>query len=194
MFENTDFEPQWYVVQGRVRLAADRLKMAGYFAFVPEEVLRIGQGAHRRSVRVPLFGIYLFVRLDLRVQNWRRLLEIDGVGDVLCHGEGEQARPVAVQSEFVDELIRRGPLDAEAMRQMGLRSRISKRVRPEIKAGDMVRLVDEVLGGQLARVNGVDERGRASVLIRIMGRLVPVRTSTSLLEPASAAHSLGQLG
>lgn len=192
MFENQELQLQWFVVQGRVRLAARKLHEAGYFAFVPEEVLRLGQGSQRRSIRVPLFGIYLFVKLDLRVHNWRCLLEVEGVGDVLCHGAGEAQCPVAMPGDFVDELVRRGPLDANQLRDMGLKARISKRVRPEIKPGDMVRFVDEVLGAQLVRVDGVDEKGRASVLMRIMGRLVPVRTSINLLEPASAAHSLGR--
>ena len=192
MFENQELQLQWFVVQGRVRLAARKLDEAGYFAFVPEEVIHVGEGRTRGRVRIPLFGIYLFVKLDLRVHNWRCLLEVDGVGDVLCAGTGEAAHPLPMPSEFVDELIRRGPLDANQLRDMGLKARISKRVRPEIKPGDMVRFVDEVLGAQLVRVDGVDEKGRASVLMRIMGRLVPVRTSINLLEPASGVVSPGR--
>jgi transcription antitermination factor NusG len=180
---DVELDLRWYVVQGRVRLAARKLHDAGYFQFVPEEIIRVGAHKTRRPINVPLFGIYLFVRLDLRVHNWRRLLDIEGVGKVLCSGEGEAAQPVEVPAEFVDRLIATGPLDRGKIQQLQLAAAKSRRQGPA--AGDRVRIVDSVLGEQIGKVEGVDERGRASVLIRIMGRLVPVILSTSLLEPAS---------
>lgn len=204
---NRELDLKWYVIRGRVRLADAALDRAGFAdagdpkekrkdasckRFVPWQVVRNNRrGAQRKTHIVPLFGVYLFVKIDLRLHNWRRLLDIPGVLGVLCDGDETEERtmPVAVPDAFVDWLISEGKMTTERLQELGLRARKEAR-KPKIKAGDVVRLVDDVFSSQLLQVEGVDEKGRASLLMRIMGRLVPVKSHISLLELTSVAASV----
>jgi len=176
----------WLAVQGQPRRAARMLGEAGFEAFVPmEEIRLLLRGARRRTQLVPLFGIYLFVRIDPAFQNWRAAEAVAGVARVMTRGEGEARAPIPAPPGFVEALIAHGPLSAADL------ARASRgRLRPAHWSpciGEEVRLIDGPFAGAVALVSGLDGPHRARILQRIMGRLTPVSIPIERLVPASVS-------
>ena len=196
-------EAQWYVAQGSPRVAMKRfdfLAEAGASVppvdlFCPMEIVRVRQGRGRlrntgRKVELPLFGIYFFVRADLRHEGRESatraagvigaLREVDGFGGFLGEDEAGWPRPVRA-SAFVDELRRqRAVVRPDA---------------PRFRTGDIVRAIAGPLAGHAGRIaargpsrgveelvrgiGGLDKRGRVVVLMKLLGADVPVELKTS---------------
>lgn len=132
------YRQSWYAVQTRARhekVVAERLRYAGVETFLPliTEVHRWSD--RRKTVELPLFTCYVFVRLAPSNEERLRVRQIDGVVNFVgVHGQG-----VAIPNEQIDAV------------QTILAGKLSPLVCPFLKAGQRVR----IRGGALDGVEGI---------------------------------------
>lgn len=98
---------QWFVVRTQPqleRLAVSDLARRGFTAWLPTVTERravrpralLSRKMRRETatsalVQVPMFRRYLFVQLDLRLDDWSKVLKADGVRDLMRHPSGRLA-------------------------------------------------------------------------------------------------------
>ncbi|MEQ8605005.1 MAG: transcription termination/antitermination NusG family protein [Marivibrio sp.] len=169
---------RWYVVQakpGQERTAEANLLRQGYRAYLPRLKSRRKAGGGRWiTVPVPLFPGYLFVELDVTRQAWRSINGTIGAIGLVSFGPRPSPLPDGViegvrAREGADGLVELDAGDAAA----------------RYKPGDRVAIAD----GPLAEADGLfqaaDGRKRVVVLMRLLGREVPVRVRGDQIRAAS---------
>ncbi len=144
--------PRWYALHTRARhekVVEQRLREQGMETFLPtvKEVHRWSD--RKKTVEVPLFSCYVFVRCGLTPEDRTQIYRVDSIlGFVGVHGTG---------SPIPDEQI-------ENVRSV-LSQTAPWRSHPFLKAGQRVR----VCGGALDGVEGVflSENGDHSLIISV---------------------------
>ncbi|HUM04366.1 MAG TPA: UpxY family transcription antiterminator [Terriglobales bacterium] len=145
-------EPRWFALHTRARhekMVENRLREQGMETFLPtvKEVHRWSD--RKKTVEVPLFSCYVFVRCALGTEDRNRIYRVDSIlGFVGVRGAG---------SAIPDEQI-------ESVRSV-LSQTAPWRSHPFLKAGQRVR----VCGGALDGVEGVflSENGDNSLIISV---------------------------
>jgi len=133
-----------------------------------------------KSVEIPLFPRYIFVKLDLSRDRWRSINGTAGVSKLVTVLD----RPLPLPEGLVETLM-----TAHACRSqwaLGDEFQVNKPV--QMSYGPFAELI--------GRIQRVDDRGRVHVLLEIMGRAVSVQTTVSQMrlltacvaEPRSAPH------
>ncbi len=167
------FEAQrWFVVCARPhceKRAYAHLKNQGFSCFVPLHLKTVRHSRQFRSVQAPLFPRYLFVKLDLERDRWRSVLGTQGVSALIMEGE----RPKPVRPGVVETLL-------AAADAAGLIGR-----PPELRIGAAVRLQTGPLAGLVGELLTLDENGRVSVLMSLLGSPTIVRSTRLGLVPAA---------
>jgi transcription elongation factor/antiterminator RfaH len=165
---------RWYVVRTlaqRERHAVQQLTNQDYRAFLP---LHLKNRRHARKVETissPLFPRYLFTILDLTRDRWRSINGTLGVERLLmCGGE-----PQPVPLGLVENLMLAA--DDDGTVHFGYALHPGQRIK--VAAGPFADLV-----GRLERL---DDRGRVSVLLELLGGSVRVALSQDLVVPHDAA-------
>lgn len=165
---------RWYVVQakpGRERLAEGNLLRQGYTAYLPR-LKSVRRKAGRRIVAaVALFPGYLFVQLDLDRQAWRSINGTYGAVGLVAFG----GRPAPLPEGVVPEIRAREGAD-------GL---IAEDCAGRCSPGDRVAIADGPLAEADALFQAADGRNRVVVLMRLLGRDVPVRLAGERIRAAS---------
>lgn len=141
--------------------AAEDMRFNGIEHFVPVEKFRGKPG--RAPVERPLFPRYVMARVDL--DDWGRLLAIDGVMDVLRNCNA----PVRIHDGYVEALRK-----AEAV---GMFDRTT--VNPAgFAVGETVRIVEGPFSGLNAviqefvgKIRSATATKRAKVLVQFLGRM-----------------------
>ncbi|MBF9149690.1 transcription termination/antitermination protein NusG [Novosphingobium jiangmenense] len=161
----------WYVVETLPRLehcAQDNLLRQGFTCFLPK-MRKLRKHARRvDEVLVPLFPGYAFVQFNPELQAWRSINGTRGVRRIVGP---DSAKPQAVPRAAMQALFDRcvdgivGPSQAS------------------LSPGMPVRLVSHAFADHLATVEHLDEKGRVSVLLDILGRATRLRVSTRNISP-----------
>jgi transcription antitermination factor NusG len=166
-------------------VAARSLEGRGWRVYLPRyrRVLRgvrldAEGGRHRTRgageiVLRPLFRGYLFAEVEGGL--WRGIVGLPGVLRLVTRREGEHMVPRVVDEgliEGVREAERSGEFDE--VRGDGVRS--------DLKIGAQVRVAE--LDDRVAELVGLDEVGRARVLVEILGRRVVARVGVGSLVAA----------
>lgn len=153
---------KWYVVQSQA-VAEDKahanLTFQGFETFFPRFRKRRRHARKVDIVLAPLYPRYLFVRLDLDGEPWRRVNGTFGVVGLVGFGE----RPCALPEPIVDAIRERcdgaGVIDLD---------------EPEFKPGQAL----HITGGPLANLIGLFEKtvGTREVvlLVQLLGRAMRV--------------------
>jgi transcription elongation factor/antiterminator RfaH len=161
---------RWYVVRTlaqRERHAAQQLANQNYCAFLPLHLKNRRHARRVETISAPLFPRYLFVILDRTRDRWRSINGTLGVERLLmCGGE-----PQAVPPGLVENLILAADDDGSVHFDYALHQ--GQRVR--VAAGPFADLV-----GRLERL---DDRGRVSVLLELLGGSVRVALPQDLVVP-----------
>ncbi len=147
---------RWYAVHTQPRredVAFANLHRQGFRPFVPRLLRTVRHARRTRLARVPLFPGYLFVPLDLRCHRWRSVNGTVGVISLVMAGE----RPLPVPEGVVEALVHLTREDGVVDLAGGLRP------------GTPVRVLTGPFADLLAELVELDDRGRARVLIEIMG-------------------------
>jgi transcription elongation factor/antiterminator RfaH len=161
---------RWYVVRTlaqRERHAIQQLTNQAYRAFLP---LHLKNRRHARKVETilaPLFPRYLFVILDLTRDRWRSINGTLGVERLLmCSGE-----PQPVPRGVIENLMLAANQDGTVQFDCALRQ------------GQMVKVAAGPFADFTGRLERLDDKGRVSVLLELMGGSVRVALQRSILLP-----------
>ncbi len=147
---------RWYVVQTQPRredLAVVNLRRQGFRSFLPRLVKTVRHARRSRSVRAPLFPGYLFVPLDIERRRWRCINGSFGVASLIMSGD----RPLPVPHGVVEDLC--------VLTAGGDEVDLGARLRP----GSKVRILTGPFAEKLGTLLELDDRGRARVLLEILG-------------------------
>lgn len=190
---DTNEEASWCVVIAKPmneELAEKTIRSAGYRVYLPRSIRFIRErdedenGRKTRMTKAapvvrPAFRGYLFFEL-WPDQQWRHLMDsrhTRGVQRILTQGD----RPVPVHSEIIKAL--REHEDAGLFDEpVGLRVRGNSKRRHDLSDGETVRIGAGAFAGFLAQLEGQDDQGRATALVELLGRLVPIQTDAQSLE------------
>jgi transcription antitermination factor NusG len=156
---------KWYAVQTRARhekIVAQRLREKGVVMFLP-----LVKGVHRwsdrrKTVELPLFSCYVFVRLAPKSETRLRVLLIDGVLNFV----GPRGQGIAIPDEQMDSL--RKLLQEQLPFCSHPFLKIGQRVRIHSGALDGVEGILVSRSGERALVVSVDAIDR-SLAVRIEG-------------------------
>lgn len=93
---------QWSVVRAnKPQLAKKSIEQIGIDVYMPEVVVRVRKGRRHEAVKKPLLYGYLFVQIDLELdERWKLIFSRRGVEDVMCTG----GRPIAVPDKQVQRV------------------------------------------------------------------------------------------
>ena len=167
-------EERWYVVRTlaqRERLAVQQLTNQDYRVFLP---LYLKTRRHARKVETiyaPLFPRYLFTILDLTRDRWRSINGTFGVERLLmCGGE-----PQAVPRGLIESFISAADEDSTVHFDFAFHE------------GQSVKVVAGPFADLIGRLERLDDKGRVSVLLELLGGSVRVALPRKFLTPASGA-------
>lgn len=164
---------RWYVVAaqpGREDSAEAHLKRQGFDVWMPRQIRNVRHARSRRRKRVPFFPGYMFVSMNVERQRWRAINGTRGVRSLVMQGE----RPCPCPGGMVEEL-------RAASGEDGIFDGLFR-----IAPGDAVCVVSGPLAEAEGRLVGLDDAGRAQVLLRIMHGEIAVRLDAHALEPSGA--------
>ncbi|MBN9074945.1 MAG: transcriptional activator RfaH [Rhizobiales bacterium] len=160
----------WYVAATKAReeeRALRNLTQQGFCAFLPM-MERTVRHARRTALRtIPLFPGYVFID-GTRAARWRSVNGTKGITRLIVFSD----RPAIVEPGFVEELIKLSRADGV----IDLKPRLSIGARVEFAAGPMAQRIGHLLS--------LDDRGRATVLLRFLLSEVRVKTDAGNLLPA----------
>jgi transcription elongation factor/antiterminator RfaH len=163
---------RWFVACSRPhaeKRASAHLRNQNFQCFLPLHEKTIRHARQFRLVQAPLFPRYLFVKLDLERDRWRSVLGTQGVSNLIMEGE----RPKPIRPGVVETLL-------AAADQAGLIGR-----PPELRIGAAVRLQTGPLAGLVGELLTLDDNGRVSVLMSLLGSPTIVRSTRLGLVPAA---------
>ena len=160
----------WYVVHCHVRAeakASAHLRRQGFGAYYPQFLRRRFHARKVDWVPTPLFPRYIFVQVDIETARWRAIHSTAGVANLVRSGD----RPQAVPSEIVAEV--------QACENETGYFEFHKRQRMAI--GDHVRILHGSFADQIGKLESLDDKGRVTLLLQLMGQSVRVKTSLKRL-------------
>ena len=162
---------KWYLVQtqpSNETSAAFNLVRQGYQIYLPQYVRARRHARRLDKVKRPLFPSYMFVKIDVMLQPWRRINSTIGVSRLVCFGE----KPIAVPLEIIDAIKTRE--DHRGLVSLGHLIKY--------KTGDSVKVIE----GALSELTGIFETARdderVSVLLKLLGREVSVTLPMASIE------------
>jgi len=155
---------RWYVVSTQVNAedkAVFHLRNQNYDSYFPRY---LKQRKHARKldwVPAPMFPGYVFLRLDIDLDQWRSVRSTVGVRDIVCLGKKPTPVPVGVIERIQD-----------AEDENGL---ISLGRNNTFRCGDKVRVLYGAMAEQVGIFDCADDQERVYILLELMGRHVKVR-------------------
>lgn len=159
---------QWYAASTRPhseRLAAINLERQRFDVFLPLRAKTIRHARQFRTVHAPLFPGYLFVRLDLAQHQWRSVNGTRGMVSLVMCGE----RPAIVPQSVVECLL-------SLTNKSGV-----VQFDSELNIGQRVKILVGPFAEHIGVLAQLDDRGRVSVLLEMMGGHVPVASAVDQL-------------
>ncbi|MEA3027595.1 MAG: transcriptional antiterminator RfaH [Alphaproteobacteria bacterium] len=156
-------QPRWYVVQTHPNSelkASAHLIRQGYEIYLPRYLRRRRHARRIETVAAPLFPRYLFVTIDMSVQQWRCIQSTFGVSRLVCNGD----EPAAVPNGVVESL--QGHHDEKGF--------VRLKMPPRFAPGDKIRVLDGVFTACLGLYEKMTDSERVAVLLDLLGRKVRV--------------------
>jgi transcriptional antiterminator RfaH len=164
----------WFAVythaQAEIK-AAHHLQRQGFEAYVPRYLKKRSHARRVDWVSSPMFPRYIFVALDMKNTGWRPISSTVGVSHIISFGE----RPISVPKNIITSL--RALEDEKGL--------ISFTQTQKFKRGDKI----EIREGAFRELNGLfeklDDQGRVTLLLDLMGRQTKVKTSLDNITAAA---------
>lgn len=163
---------RWYVVQSQTRkelYASANLEKQGFAAFVPRFRRTVRHARRLKTVPAALFPRYFFVSLDLSRDRWRSVGGTFGVARLITDG----SLPTPVPRGLVEALM--AATGRDGMIAPGA----------PLVPGQRVRLLQGPFTEQIGRLLTLDDAGRATVLLEILGAEREVSVAPSALAPVA---------
>lgn len=169
-------ERKWYVVQTepqRENTAAAYLVARKFKHYLPIILVEVQAGRSRQRRARPMFPGYVFVHLDLDRDPFDRIRDLPGVQsgrNAFLHGEGENLASVR---------------DEEMALVRGWEKEIT--LEPpvfswELQKGQAVVVTKGPFAGHEARIETLDDQGRITLLMSLLGRTTPMQLDRSFIE------------
>jgi len=165
-------EERWYVVETlphREAVAVEHLLRQGFHAFCPRMRRMRSHARRREEVLAALFPNYVFARFDAVLRPWR---SINGTWGVKRLVGSERDRPEPMPQAAMECILARCD-------DRGVVARLVDQPRQ----GQPVRIISGPFAESLGAIETLDERGRVSVLLDILGRRASVRLPLDSLAP-----------
>ena len=163
---------QWFVVQTKWQkeyAAVENLERQGYTAYCPQIV----RARHRRKcwqpVTEPLFPRYLFVQLNIGVDNFAPIRSTIGVQSLVRFG----SQPVAIGQRVIDAIRHQ---------EQYLIDRATH--HPKWKPGDSVEIINGPFSGLTGLFETKNGEERVTILLQMLGRDNRVTVATNSVVPA----------
>jgi transcription elongation factor/antiterminator RfaH len=164
-------DERWYLVHTlpkREGQAEFHLRAQGFRTHLPQIQKTIRHARQLRTVRAPFFPRYLFVILDLGRDPWLSVRSTIGVSHLVsCEG-----RPAPVPGGVVESLIEH---HGDNLSLLG----------SDLIKGQPVRILVGPFADFVGTLDKLDENGRVSILLEMMGTAVPIALHRSALAPAA---------
>lgn len=161
----------WFVTETLPRSefrAFQHLERQRYRCFFPRFRKTRRHARRVDEVLAPLFPGYLFVQFDPARDQWRSINGTYGVKRLVSRPSGE---PQPMPAGAMDALFAR------------CRGDIAQSVLADVTPGRQVRLMSGPFAEQLAQIERLDDRGRAWVLLDILGRASSISLPVDCLGP-----------
>jgi transcription elongation factor/antiterminator RfaH len=154
---------RWYVAETHLKkedFAAFHLERQSFRSLCPRFEKVVRHARRTEKVLVPLFPGYVFVAFDIAKDGWRSINGTLGVRRLIGF---DSARPQPVPDDVVRSLLGRfdGRFVANALNN--------------VQIGDAVRITSGPFAEKLATVESLDGKGRARVLLDILGGQTALR-------------------
>ncbi|NQV99384.1 MAG: transcriptional activator RfaH [Rhodospirillales bacterium] len=162
----------WYAVHTQPnseQKALQHLLRQGFDVYLPKYLKRRSHARKIDWVATPLFPRYLFVGMNIEQMRWRAIQSTVGVSYLVSFG----GQPVQVPPSIVEGLRARE-------NDKGLIS--FAKVAP-FQKGEKIRLLGSAFEDSVGRFDHLDDQGRVTLLLELMGQEVRV---TAPLEKVSA--------
>lgn len=170
----SDPSRRWFVVRTepqRERTAQTHLTASGNGAYLPLERRTINKGRGlSRTLYLPIFRGYLFLWLYRGGERWRDIQETIGVLDFLRVDH----RPAIVENNIIEQI---------ALKEAELLAPPPK-VSQQYTIGSQIRVLDGPFMDWIATIDKLDDRGRITALLDLMGRATPVEFDAYQIEAA----------
>lgn len=102
-------DPRWYAVQTEYRMpeqaVCQRIGHLDVPSFLPIVSVKRRRGTRNEIAQVAMFPRYLFVRFDVRNDQWRRVAHVQGVRRIF--GAGPE-QPIPVPTRAIDAMVAAG--------------------------------------------------------------------------------------
>ena len=158
----------WHVVNTRARREQDaliNLCRQNFEVYLPRYRKRRSHARRVEWVPSPLFPCYLFVFLDLEIDQWRAINSTIGVRAIISHGD----RPTPVPDQLIKEIKERE--DSKGLVDVVNASSLNPNEKVRVTGGP---LIDRV-----GLLQCLDDNQRVLILMELMGQYVEVRLSRS---------------
>lgn len=161
----------WYVISSqpnKEKYALRNLQDQNLKVFLPARKKTVRHARSIKTIKAPLFPGYIFVSFELDYKTVRAVNGTRGVKHIISNGGMPSCLPIG----FVESLI-------SGLDENGIVSQ-----RPNLKPGDLVEMASGPFSNRIGELLNMDERGRVSVLMRMLSSQIPVTTTISNLLPA----------
>jgi transcription antitermination factor NusG len=162
-------DERWFVAQTLARRemgAAFQLERQGFKIFLPQMIKTVRHARTFRTARCAVFPGYVFVAFAIGRHRWRSINGTFGVSRLIM---GENL-PLPVPQGLVETLMAYRDSDGLCRFDRGL------------KPGDAVRIVNGPLAHVIGTIASLDDKGRARVLLDLMGSQVVATVETLALQ------------
>ena len=164
---------QWFVVHTqpcREIIAQQHLVEQGFDAYLPQFKKTRRHARKVDEVLAPLFPRYVFVGIDLEVDQWRSIQGTRGVSYLLT----TDGQPAFVPSGVVQGL--KGQENEQGLVSLASMALFTK--------GDKVRILDGVFKDYVAVFDKMDDKQRVQLLLCCLGREMKVSLPSYAMEAA----------
>lgn len=152
---------QWYVVAtlpNRENLATEQLNKQGFKTYFPRRLKTVRHARKSFNRIVSYFPGYIFISLDLNTDRWRSVNGTIGVRSLLMGSEYPLTVPCGVVENFLDMTDEAGflkPLES-------------------LRPGDDVRVLNGPMADMIGKIDRLDGKHRARVLLDMLNGRVPL--------------------
>ena len=163
----------WCVVRSHAHAeakACNHLQRQGFAVYYPKFLRRRSHARKVDWIPSPLFPRYLFVQIDFEKSRWLSIYSTIGVANLICFGD----RPQSLPGEIVAEL--RACEDDKGY--------VNLHKRQSMEIGENVRILHGSFTDHIAKLVGLDDKGRVTLLLQLMGQSVRMKTSLNNLVAA----------
>ncbi len=160
----------WLVVNThphREHLAIENLARQDFVTYCPRLRKTLRERTGPREVLRPLFPSYVFVCVNLDKVLWRPILSTYGVRRVIQFGE---------YTPYLD------PLFIEALRTREVDGAVVKPPMPYVSGQD-IRIAGGPFDGVVARIVGIGENDRLTILMDLLGQSIRSRIHANQVSP-----------